>query len=541
MEHFSMGLRNRFKAAYKGKDRSNKSSKTKKPPQNIGRKRSSTRDLSSTSSASSASGESSGSSLTPNREENEDSVEMNEAPIYHEEDMSDLYHSGDEEIGPQYPQQVSESQVEPLGTMNEGQTSDMGQDAVQYSAEELQALRDKAYIAFEGEEESDYTKGPVRIVDASDGVESCGALLLNLELSAKLQKAIQGLRAFEKQERIRLKKERELVNLSFAISGQKSSLRCRLFDLKKKDPVDLEEKAALENEMSVLERMDKEYSEESQRLKMNLEFHGRRVRKLQSEALAIISEAFVAAQLLQQVDDTPDTPVEPMILEQEYAAFCERLRQQDDDDMPIPTAPMHADGDYFIRPQRPMTTEEEQTQRLREYFWSSRERLQDAQAAFDRREVDRTRELQATYDAVARGETPFDESPEDFDIRWVKRIQELTRELVEAEAAYAEAKKTAAECGMDIPMDDQTSDFVQGGDNGYRLSFEQTMMGTVESPTIRTWADAIPDLASPSFNDRVEEADEWEAEDVEISDSVSLVAEGADRRRIEKWRQICGL
>ena len=63
-----------------------------------------------------------------------------------------------------------------------------------------QAIRDQNYIKYEGEDESDYTAGPVRIVFANDGVkDECGALLLNLDLSSKIRKAIWAQRAYTRE------------------------------------------------------------------------------------------------------------------------------------------------------------------------------------------------------------------------------------------------------------------------------------------------------------------------------------------------------
>jgi hypothetical protein len=136
----------------------------------------------------------------------------------------------------------------------------------------------------------------------------------------------------------------------------------------------------------------------------------------------------------------------------------------------------------------------------------------------------------------------MDASPEDFDLRWVQKIQELTREIIEAESALSAAKAAAVDGGIDVPMDDRASGFVDDVADGYRMSMEQAMIGSVPSPKIKDWISGIPEVASPSFNEHSNEADDWEAEDVEISDSVSMVAQDAgERRRIDKWRQVCGL
>lgn len=91
---------------------------------------------------------------------------------------------------------------------------------------------------------------------------------------------------------------------------------------------------------------------------------------------------------------------------------------------------------------------------------------------------------------------------------------------------------------------DENSYWAPGMDDvedGYRMSMELDLVASAPSPKIKNWVTDIPDLASPSFNERHDVADHWDAKDVDISDSLSLVAEGDDRKRIERWREICGL
>jgi hypothetical protein len=127
-------------------------------------------------------------------------------------------------------------------------------------------------------------------------------------------------------------------------------------------------------------------------------------------------------------------------------------------------------------------------------------------------------------------------------LRWVQKIQELTRELIEAESALSTARAAAGEGGVDVHMSDGTSGFGDDPDDGYRMSMEQAMISSVPSPKIKDWMSGIPEVASPSFKEHAEEADEWEAEEVEMCDSVSMIAQDAgERRRIDKWRQVCQL
>ena len=113
--------------------------------------------------------------------------------------------------------------------------------------------------------------------------------------------------------------------------------------------------------------------------------------------------------------------------------------------------------------------------------------------------------------------------------------------MIAAEAALAEAKAAVIDAGIDLASRDQASGFVDDIADGYRMSLEQEFITSVPSPKVKKWLSLIPEKASPGFNERPETGDSWEAEDVDICDSISMVAEGVSRRRIDKWRQVCGI
>lgn len=120
-------------------------------------------------------------------------------------------------------------------------------------------------------------------------------------------------------------------------------------------------------------------------------------------------------------------------------------------------------------------------------------------------------------------------------------MQELTHDLMQAEDAFNTAKEACVAAGVDACDDDRASGFVDDAGDGYRLSQEVQQMASVAEPKIASWLGEVDELVSPSFNDHAESADDWPTKDVDISDSRSLVAEGSDRKRMDKWRQICGL
>lgn len=398
-----------------------------------------------------------------------------------------------------------------------------------------QALRNEKYLRFEGEDETDYTEGPVRLVDAFDGVKECGALLLNLDLSVRIQRALRAQRDFAKAQRIAV---RELeVNLAFErkLKREISNHNSRLAHLEGDKEGD--EHRALADGLSTLEMMLDNAKLERQGAKAGLESKGTMLREIQAMVNAYLEDAFVFAQLLEPEDETPDTPIEDRDLQQEYQAFRADMVQSNLGEE-VDVAPLDTSRKHLEAP--PLSPEDQAREDVKEAFWRVQEHLQRAQLAFARRDETRAFEYQANHDAAARGEEPIDASPEDFDARWVTRIQKLTHELIEAEAAFAEAKEAVLAAGVDTSGDDAASGFVDDVADGYRISFEQEQIASVPEPKVSSWLNNIPEQASPTSNDEVE-MDDWETQTVGLSDSVSLVAEGTERRRIDKWRRVCGL
>jgi hypothetical protein len=124
----------------------------------------------------------------------------------------------------------------------------------------------------------------------------------------------------------------------------------------------------------------------------------------------------------------------------------------------------------------------------------------------------------------------------------VVRFRDLTRALIEAEAIYADVKRMAFEAGVPLPFTDNESVCEGvGDDTGYTMSKEQELMASTPSPTVRKWLSKVPEGGETgSMGEETQmEADEWDAEEVGISDSVSLVAEGRQRSRIDRWHDSC--
>ena len=162
-----------------------------------------------------------------------------------------------------------------------------------------------------------------------------------------------------------------------------------------------------------------------------------------------------------------------------------------------------------------MCIRDRKTRDLADSFFTAQTRLHKAQDAFDSREMRREQEWQANVEAGIRGGEVQDATPEDFDDRWLRHTQELTREVIDAEAEVAEAKRAALEAGIDVANDEADSGFLDDVEDGYRLSKEQELVDTAAGSTVKGWLDRLPSdkLDSPGFRSDAD-IDEWETRTV---------------------------
>lgn len=124
-----------------------------------------------------------------------------------------------------------------------------------------------------------------------------------------------------------------------------------------------------------------------------------------------------------------------------------------------------------------------------------------------------------------------------FDNTLLLEARAATGDLIEAEERYEDAKLQAKALGLNSNGHDQSSGFCDDIDDGYRISLEEDFITDVNTQKITRWMEREHD----GDEDEVEsvEVDQWESRSVEISDSVSVVAEGRERSKIDRWRSMC--
>lgn len=410
--------------------------------------------------------------------------------------------------------------------------------------EEAQAMRDPFYVTFNVEEREDYTQGPARFILAADGVNNCAAMLMTFDLSQAIQEAIHGQREYLRLETAGLFHRQSLWRLEHRVQREIASCNTRLAIMEEEGRLESDDARNQERQLANLELMVSDVQSRREATHTALESQASRLRSLQATVNAHLEDAFVHAHLLAQEEQEPEPEIEEMDLAQEYEAFCRKLENANDNHSDITIPPLDTKREHLKVP--PPSEEEQARQQVINAIWAAKETLDQARRDFEEREDIRAREFQANQAAADRGEPTTDATPDDFDVRWVVRYGELTRDLINAEAAYAEIKRSAFEAGVPLPFEDNETvcEAMHEDDGvGYTISKEQELVASVPSPTVRRWLDKVPEgveVGSPSFGDGGRsESDEWEAEEVGISDSVSLVAEGRERARIDRWRKAC--
>jgi hypothetical protein len=406
--------------------------------------------------------------------------------------------------------------------------------------EEAQALRDQTYRTFTCEEPEDFTDGPARIIVISDNVKRCAALLVPYDLSQKIQEALHGQHEFSRIQREGLFRRQSLLRLEDDVHREILSCKARLCRLEGAGQMETEDAQKLGQQMANLQLMLPDIGLRKQKASVDVDMHARRLRDLQAAVNAHLEEAFICARLIVPHEKGPEPEIEKLDVSQEYLEFCQRLEGPDNFVFEDVVIPLDNNRDYPEVP--PPSKEEQARQAVINNLWAAKEALDLAHQDFDDRENERAREYEVNVQAADRDENTTDDSPEAFDVRWVVRFRDLTRALIEAEAVYADVKRKAFEAGVPLPFTDNESVCEDlGDDTGYTMSKEQELMASTPSPTVRNWLSKVPEGGETgSVGEEAQmEADEWDAEEVGISDSVSLVAEGRQRSRIDRWHDAC--
>lgn len=192
----------------------------------------------------------------------------------------------------------------------------------------------------------------------------------------------------------------------------------------------------------------------------------------------------------------------------------------------------------------PSTSREAKTRSKKKLLYTfnmSRIALQNAEDSLYHREEYFDEQRQELDEKAEAGEDV--KSPEEIDMDELRETQRMTRRLIDAEKQHEAAKTALIEADIQPPGSDVESGFVDDVDDGYRLSLERELAESVSPVGIFKWLDGVEnetDSEASCDEDVRGKMDEWSAKEVGVSDSWSLVADGARRRRIDRWRALAG-
>jgi hypothetical protein len=372
----------------------------------------------------------------------------------------------------------------------------------------------KKFIRFASEDEGDYTSGPIRIVNAHDGVRpDAAALLMNLDFSCKIQAAIQAQRDVEAAEQAVFHEKNQLTDLILDIQGELTNCE---FELAISESQISEDAHALAKRRAILQDFLDCVERRCDFISARVTAQAANLRVRLADINEYLHDAFIAADLISPPAEEPVDPLELLDFKTEFQLFCEE----------------HDDGEAveLHGPSVGQNPEQKAQSDATGAFYQAQHEWDHAQVAFDNREEDRDKE-----------ELTTEERPEEFHIRWVQKNRDLTRALINAESAYLAAKATAIKEGVQAVIHLQSAQFKDHPNDGYLESREQQGMPTGPCARVTGWMDQIPDNASPDVECAdISDAQHTDIEEADMWDSCSQCRYDDDPRNrsmIDAWQK----
>ncbi|KAK3050619.1 hypothetical protein LTR09_008259 [Extremus antarcticus] len=357
---------------------------------------------------------------------------------------------------------------------------------------------------------------PPMCTDANNAV--CTSMMQNQPLVEQLQKAIMQNREVRKEERQagpRLDKlDQKVLRYDFRIQ----TIQQEIDDLEGgKEGTSTSQLADLQNRLLHAEKKRDASKAMSLEVDIDLDLKWRDRSQDVGDLLEIFDEILVKNDIIPAEDD---------------------VDLEEEDDHPS-LASLDVTFDRPITTEVELSPEEREAKTLIDKYVSKRIKFYAVLATFDRRE-ERFVDLEEARDIKkAAGEEV--ESSLAFDLERLDDTRRYTRNLAEAEEELEDAKAAAVAGGVQVPGSEVESGFVDMVDDGYRVSYDEAIKSLTNPVTVEKWLGGIgEEMLEPE--EKVEETvevDEWDATSVSPWETASAVAEGADRKRIDRWAKAC--
>lgn len=372
----------------------------------------------------------------------------------------------------------------------------------------------KAYDAGSGSGNPPCTEGSSRIVMTDDGSKNCLALLLTSAMITDMNEVLSGTRKVNRL-------EYQIDELNRENTHAEIDLEYFLADIEalSEGPDRAVKEANIRRNMKDTEERSQQAAARKKVLEEALHWEKRNQEFSHDKIREIFQEALSEARLLEVDEQSAE-------LEEEQPKGSE---------IPCPQNP----GCSNESVETIISTDELNRRVTYEEVETCRQRFLSLKDEFGNREAFYDSEFRDYQEVIADGSCVVSQS--EFDRIFVRNISVLTRALIDAEAAYEDALRRARALRIIGNDFDQESDFVDHKDDGYRESFEADLAAGADRFFIHQWMEVTEESENQEDDPLIDETDEWNARPVEISDSISMVAEGRDRVRIDRWCKTSGL
>ncbi|KAF6228091.1 hypothetical protein HO133_007819 [Letharia lupina] len=364
-----------------------------------------------------------------------------------------------------------------------------------------------------------FTEGPSRFVLAKDGSNDCVALLVNERFLAKLRDLFQENRDISALDGPLYHAKMDTTSIENSIQNAQESLKiAESEEQAEKYKKSIEQQASeLLNIRHWKDKLEKEQS----LIKGNLELS-------RSHTQWVLETAMKEADLL-----GPEKPLPAILLRDRETEYTEEEVEVPNYAMPAQSPAVSVASDH-----EEVELSEEENQRHAAYddFIDRSQLLDTVQADFDDQQNNYRENLAMFQQKAEAGVSKMSRS--DFDRRSVQYGQQLTRALIDAEEEFEEAREHAQALGA--IGSDHGQEFYYGAE--YEESWPENKIADYNSSHdwgfIHDWMDNIPNATSQSDTESVE-IDEWDAEEVDVNDSISVIDREDYRQDIERYRRIC--
>lgn len=364
-----------------------------------------------------------------------------------------------------------------------------------------------------------FTEGPSRFVTAKDGSRDCVALLVNESFLAKLRDLSQGKRDLSVLDGPLYHAKMDLSSIERLMQERQNTLETAESEEEVREYHDSMEQ--LTSELHKLSGWKDELEKERSKVKGSLELS-------RSHTQWVLETAMREADLLGLEKPLPDILLrdeEPEDIQEESAVNEGSMPAQS----PIASPASHY-GEADVDEEEPQRREAytEFTERLR-YLDTVQEKF-DSQGSLYRENLAEYQEM------AAAGTTTMSRS--EFDRRKVRYGQQLTRALIDAEEEFEEARERAQALGA--IGSDYGHEFYYGAE--YEESWPENQIAEYNASQdwsyVEGWIDGILNSTSQDTVISVE-IDEWDAEEIEVNDSISVIDYEDYRQDIDRYQRIC--